>query len=175
MEFLRCSLAMSAILAVSAIGCGAAEGDLGSKTSAIAAVESEKTAENFLLGDINGDGSVNIIDGLLVARFVRFGETNLTPAEMARRGDFNGDGSVTIHDANEISRFAAGLEGNLIGDVNGDSEISPVDALLVARFIQLGEATIPAATMALYGDFDEDGSVTLQDAIAISRYAAGFR
>lgn len=62
---------------------------------------------NFLIGDINQDGNVDIKDATLIqkylAKIVDFNDEQLATA------DTNGDGSVSIADATQIQRYLAQL------------------------------------------------------------------
>jgi hypothetical protein len=70
-----------------------------------------KYDENFILGDVNGDGKININDLTKVAAHVK-GKRLLT-AEQMRRADINRDGSVNVTD---ITKIAAHIKGKkLIG------------------------------------------------------------
>lgn len=60
-----------------------------------------------LLGDVNGDGKVNIADALLISRYDA-GLASLD-AEQLAAGDVNKDNKVNIADALLISRYDAGL------------------------------------------------------------------
>ena len=60
-----------------------------------------------LLGDVNGDGFVDITDALLVMRYA-MGLITLTPAQL-QRANVNGDSGVDISDALIIMRVAMGL------------------------------------------------------------------
>ena len=61
--------------------------------------------EISLPGDINSDGSVNLKDVVLLARYVA-GWENLTVNEAAI--DINGDGLVDLNDVNHLARYLAG-------------------------------------------------------------------
>ncbi|MBQ4428326.1 MAG: choice-of-anchor J domain-containing protein [Clostridia bacterium] len=59
----------------------------------------------------------------------------------------------------------------IIGDVNGDGEVTAADALLALRYVmaleELGEEQLAQA------DVDGDGEVTMMDCLLIQRYAMG--
>ena len=58
------------------------------------------------LGDVNGDGDINIIDALQVARYA----ASLNPSPFnASVADVTGDGNINIVDALQIARYDAGL------------------------------------------------------------------
>lgn len=65
-----------------------------------------KYDENFLLGDVNSDGTINVSDLSKTAAHVK-GKKMLTKAEF-RRADVNRDGSVNVSD---ISKIAAHIKG----------------------------------------------------------------
>jgi M6 family metalloprotease-like protein len=67
-------------------------------------------------GDVNGDGTINVIDAQIVARFsvgLSVPDQNLVQTS----GDVNGDGSVNVIDAQVIARHAVGLStaGSQVG------------------------------------------------------------
>jgi hypothetical protein len=58
------------------------------------------------LGDVNGDGTVDIVDALLTAQYF----VGLNPANFnAANGDVNCDGSIDIVDALLIAQYFVGL------------------------------------------------------------------
>jgi alpha-tubulin suppressor-like RCC1 family protein len=59
-------------------------------------------------GDVNDDGSVNIIDAQQIARFA-VGLSVANSAAVSGRGDVTADASVNIIDAQQVARFAVGL------------------------------------------------------------------
>jgi hypothetical protein len=59
-------------------------------------------------GDVNDDGTVNILDAQQVARH-SVGLSVLNAAAVAARGDVNGETGVNIIDAQQIARFSVGL------------------------------------------------------------------
>ncbi|HYV96980.1 MAG TPA: dockerin type I repeat-containing protein [Gemmatimonadaceae bacterium] len=62
-------------------------------------------------GDVNDDGSVDIIDAQQVARFsVGLSVTN--PTALAQRGDVTADGAVDIIDAQQLARFTVSLSSS---------------------------------------------------------------
>jgi hypothetical protein len=64
-------------------------------------------SDDLLLGDITGDGSIDIADSLFVAR-ADAGLATLTE-EQKKAADVNKDGSADIADALFIARVDAGL------------------------------------------------------------------
>jgi hypothetical protein len=59
-----------------------------------------------LIGDVDSNGTVNIIDAMLVAQYV----AGLSPANFnLQAADYNPDGVININDALRIARHAAGL------------------------------------------------------------------
>ena len=60
--------------------------------------------------------------------------------------------------------------GNLTGDVNGDGQITIVDALQVAQYYV---GLTPPGFMAANADVNRDGAITIVDALKIARYYVG--
>lgn len=52
-----------------------------------------------VLGDVNGDGQVNLADALLITTYVVDGSVELPPNGDISLGDINGDGQVNTDDA----------------------------------------------------------------------------
>ena len=67
--------------------------------------------EPDVIGDVNGDGSVDAGDAVLISRYDA-GFITLT-AEQLEAGDVNGDGAVDAGDAVLISRYDAGIISSL--------------------------------------------------------------
>ncbi len=65
-------------------------------------------AGGTLIGDVNQDGAVNIVDAQLTARYA-VGLTVTNPGGVQAAGDVNLDAAVNITDAQLIARFAVGL------------------------------------------------------------------
>jgi hypothetical protein len=62
------------------------------------------------LGDVTGDGNVNIIDAQQIARWsVGLSVSATVAARIPSHGDVTGDGNVNIIDAQQIARWAVGL------------------------------------------------------------------
>jgi len=64
--------------------------------------------EQFMLGDVNGDGDVTMRDVLKIRRYIA-GLDDLTPEEF-ERADVNGDGDITMRDVLKIRRYIAGID-----------------------------------------------------------------
>lgn len=64
------------------------------------------TAEDYVVGDINGDGVVDVSDINLAVNYI-LGTTQLTP-EQFKRGDVNGDGVIDVTDVNAMVNIILG-------------------------------------------------------------------
>lgn len=70
----------------------------------------DPTSPGYTTGDVNGDGSINIVDALLVAQYY----VGLDPANfLVEASDANCDGTVNIVDALLIARYYVGLVDEL--------------------------------------------------------------
>ena len=69
------------------------------------------TVQSVLSGDVNGDGSVDTIDAIRLAKYL-VGLVELTDAQM-KAADVNGDGSVDTIDAIRLAKYLVGLIGTL--------------------------------------------------------------
>ena len=80
------------------------------------ALGSGKAAQGGVLGDVNADGWVNIVDALIVATY-------------------SVDPSIAVPNGGDIA----------LGDVNADGQVNVVDALLIATYsVDPGNAGLPA-------------------------------
>ena len=71
-----------------------------------------KVTDPILLGDVNGDGSVNVLDALRLKQFLA-GQPNKTIEEA--NADVTGDGNVNVLDALRLVKYLAGVEGVVLG------------------------------------------------------------
>lgn len=103
-------------------------------------------------GDVNGDGSVDIVDAQQIARFAV--ELPVADSELAGQwGDVNDDGSVDIIDAQQTARHAVGLSAvDRIG-LTATCESCGVPVLATS-------SALPLATVELTG-VPEDFSSTM--------------
>ena len=72
------------------------------------------TSAPLLLGDVNGDGKVDVIDASLALQYDA-GLIELS-IEAALAGDVNGDGNTDVLDASLILQYDAGLITEFPGD-----------------------------------------------------------
>ncbi|MBR3988551.1 MAG: dockerin type I repeat-containing protein, partial [Clostridia bacterium] len=75
------------------------------------ATPDEPVVDKGILGDVNGDGKVNIKDATQIQKFAAK-IVELTDAEFIR-ADVNADTKVNIKDATAIQKFVAKLETGL--------------------------------------------------------------
>ncbi len=65
------------------------------------------STDNYLMGDIDGDGEIEVDDSRLALQQA-VGAITLSASQFAL-ADVNGDGSVEVEDAQEIMQYAVGL------------------------------------------------------------------
>ena len=109
--------------------------------------------EPALLGDLNGDGSVDRADDAIMARALTSGMANHSSL------DLNDDGAV---DATDSTFLAETLIGGLRGDTDLDGDVDFND------FLRLSENFGATDAVWGHGDFDGDGEVGFTDFLALS-------
>ena len=65
------------------------------------------TKPDQIIGDVNGDGSVTVLDATTLQKYIS-GLVSLSNEQLAL-ADTNGDGSITVLDATAIQKYIAGL------------------------------------------------------------------
>ena len=68
-------------------------------------IRQDESGEKYILGDVNGDDDVDMIDATILQRAATNIKVPYTEEELMR-GDVDGDGSITIIDATFIQRYA---------------------------------------------------------------------
>ena len=69
---------------------------------------------DFLLGDVNGDGKIDIADATMIQKYAA--ETEDLTATQLLAADANADGKVNVTDATQIQCLIAELIDNLISE-----------------------------------------------------------
>lgn len=69
--------------------------------------KTEVNAGGYMMGDVNGDGAINVVDATAVQR-KSAGLDEFDERQMIV-GDVNYDGNITVVDATQIQKYAAGL------------------------------------------------------------------
>ena len=64
--------------------------------------------KDYLLGDVNGDGNISVLDATLIQKYIAGLVTSFSDTQKAA-ADVNNDGSVSIVDATLIQKYIAGL------------------------------------------------------------------
>ena len=77
---------------------------------------------------------------------------------------------VVVAAAAELPRGKA-LTDRVLGDVNGDGQVTLDDALLVTTYVVNGSVELPPNGGISLGDVNGDGQVTLDDALLVMTYA----
>ena len=70
--------------------------------------------EKYLVGDVNNDGNVSVIDATIIQRYVAKSESLSEKAELCADTDLNGE--VTVTDATYIQRYCAHLSSAYCGE-----------------------------------------------------------
>ena len=65
------------------------------------------TKPDQIIGDVNGDGSVTVLDATTLQKYIS-GLVSLSNEQLAL-ADTSGDGSITVLDATAIQKYIAGL------------------------------------------------------------------
>lgn len=86
--------------------------------------------------------------------------------------------SVTVSGAKSYSGIemngSVEVSAKILGDVDGDGEVTVIDATYIQRYEAGFNIPIDVAALLLAGDIDGDGEVGVIDATYILRYDAGF-
>jgi len=120
-------------------------------------------------GDVNEDGSVDQYDADAIIALLNDEPVSISlPA-----ADTNRDGYISMHDVWIIDSYLSGGIDSLplpfvVGDVNDDDSIDPIDSLLVAQCYVGLRNFEPYKLIA--GDVNADGSMNIIDALRIAQY-----
>ncbi|PIS40515.1 MAG: hypothetical protein COT26_02975 [Candidatus Kerfeldbacteria bacterium CG08_land_8_20_14_0_20_43_14] len=105
---------------------------------------------DFILGDVNGDGSINAADvDFLISYLYKHGPVP-SPVE---RGDINLDGKINALDVTELIHAYHALSGNtltIMGDIDNNKVVDGKDVDALLALIQTGGSSIN-------GDVNRDG------------------
>jgi len=131
--------------------------------------------------DVLFDGASANISATSCALYLISGDISLTNCEYLSPEDafvYNHEGKNLLYSyivGNVVKELVIGkeTETRLVGDVNGDGNITADDAIIVAR-LAAGYGDYAARYDSDVADMNGDGKVTADDAIIIARYAAGY-
>ena len=139
--------------------------------------------------DINADGKVDKVDELLLTKYVK--NNNDYPSTLPNEpitdyvfyGDVNEDGKVTAQDGLILTRYLDGTFNIVLNyqqlknaDINMDGKVDLVDKYLIIRADNKwpGYTDIlpnkPITDYILYGDLNNDGEITEEDATLLYNY-----
>lgn len=121
----------------------------------------------YELGDINGDGNINITDVGMVNAYVK-DALSLTE-EQIKRADVNGDSAITEEDVTILSDYSK----NKRGDVNGDKIITASDYVIIKNYLS-GNNNLTSITQKI-ADTNFDGAITSNDYILIKNYIMDYK
>ncbi len=117
----------------------------------------------YLLGDVDASNRVNSKDVTALLNYIFQGAA--APSPLAR-ADMNGDGLVNIADGVALTNLISASQKTRcqVADLNNDGKVDAKDPTVIIDYIFSGGAA-PDATKA---DVDNDGLVTISDAVALS-------
>ena len=141
------------------------------------------TKQQLFNADVNGDGIVNTTDHLLIARFFVGMYQNTLPNEPITDyvfyGDVNEDDKINTIDASLLYNYISGSQMLSYqqlrnADINGDGKVNYLDRTIISGYIRgyiSGQLpNYPITDYVLYGDVNEDGEITEEDAILLSTH-----
>ena len=96
-----------------------------SKLNAAAIIVEDGTSNTLLMGDTNGDGTVDANDAFAANnKSANCDVASYTDAMAFVRSDINGSGTITAYDALMIARIAAGVQGVVVNFAAGKDNVS---------------------------------------------------
>ncbi len=135
--------------------------------------------------DFDNKHKYDLIDAMFKAENYLFNESQEYPSEslfdlqnaylnavqVYKTAKAQADFELATH---QLLDSIASLEGDdeLVGDVDGNGDVSVMDATMIQR--HLARLEIIDETKYSYADFDKDGKITVLDATMIQRYVAQF-
>ena len=137
--------------------------------------EGTMLADDFVLGDVDGNGVVDANDYILAMRHVHLGSYWLNQ-EQINRGDVDGDGVVTQEDCDAINDIIVANGGTAyefqLGDVGLDGVADQYDLNAMTPGMY-EEGNNPGEFLLSLIDFDGDGMFTAHDLSSWWRYVDG--
>lgn len=131
--------------------------------SAVPVFESETKSEMVddinnsaasVMGDINGDGVLNVVDCALLQKYIQ-GKQDIIDMEQA---DFNGDDQISMLDVHAMLNIIKS-EGKGTGDINGDGIINSYDIQVLTSYLARQTANVNRQN----ADLDGDGELNRKD------------
>lgn len=122
------------------------------------------TEDDYILGDVNLDGKVNVDDQLLIKDYI-MNEVSLTDKQF-KAADMNKDGKVDTLDYTRLGNQIA--EQYSIGDINTDGVVDEKDLDLLSEYLK-GNVSFTNAQQKL-ADVNKDGKIDSMDSYKIQQY-----
>jgi hypothetical protein len=139
-------------------------------------VLSPRMAVDGLVGDLNGNGAIDILDVYIVKSFL--GDESKSDDEQKFLADINKDGFLNSYDVRLMIAFGDGYIENIsdgvgviFGDLDGSGLIDDGDSLIIKGY--LGGSRNLSNYERVLADVNSDGEVNLHDAIIISGVSGG--
>ena len=139
------------------------------------AVISHPTAATPVITGVEDGGVYDLADGAVKITWTTSATATLDGESFAKNGEITAVGEHTLVVTNDnvvvTVNFTVTDSAFILGDMDGDGEITVADALAVLRIAAKLVAETPDAVAK--GDIDGDGTLTVSDALRVLRIAAG--
>jgi hypothetical protein len=127
--------------------------------------ELEKFVPNYLRGDVNSDGVVDVSD---MAMLIIYINSKVKPELNMDNADYNIDGNVNWFDVVGLANYLF-MDPGILGDVNGDGNIDVADSIMLFAYLRGEQVIVNLAN----SDFNLDNEIDREDPLEILEYLFG--